>query len=144
MKQDKRYKSLIYTSQATVFFSPSELRTLIRTSQRNNIRTRITGYLYFRKGTFLQFLEGTDQDLQQVFERISGDDRHDIINTIWFDQFQKRLFPHWSMRFIDPSEAEQAQLLEDILIDMMKNQEELGFENEAIVKTIKRLATYQS
>ena len=135
--------SFIYTSQANVLFSESELSKLVSVSQHNNFRLGITGYLYFREDQFLQYLEGVEDDLEQIFQRISNDDRHTIVKTIWFGHIQERYFPQWSMRLIDPDESETTQLLEDILIDMMQNQDELGFENEDILKTIERLKILQ-
>ncbi len=132
--------SLIYTSQANILFSKSELQKLVSNSQRKNTCRSITGYLYFREDIFLQYLEGQPEDLERVFEKISDDDRHNILNVINFYQLTDRLFPQWTMRLIDPHEAEEAQLLEDILIDMMNNQDELGFVNNAILKTIERLS----
>ena len=93
------YYQMIYRSR----FRPvdagasSTLRAIVSTSERNNARDRVTGYLVFDKAYFMQILEGDRPDVERIFQRIQQDPRHTELFTLYRGEVSERAFPEWSM-----------------------------------------------
>lgn len=73
------------------------LRDIVKTSQRNNRASAITGYLIFDGVTFLQILEGSRPDVEETFERISADSRHRDAEVLLSRTITQRDFSDWAM-----------------------------------------------
>lgn len=93
--------SLLYLSQSTIPFSKQDLRELLTKSRENNSQLGITGMLLFKGGNFLQVLEGRQETVMSLYERISRDSRHSQITTLFQGTSSQRDFPDWSMGFHD-------------------------------------------
>jgi len=50
--------SIVYVSSATRPLEENELLDMLKTCQRNNARTNVTGLLLYKGGNFMQALEG--------------------------------------------------------------------------------------
>lgn len=92
-------------------FERPDLLALCDQSADANFSLGITGYLYFRLGDFLQYLEGDELILNALMERIKKDERHQVTQIIYDTAITQRRFPAWSMRFISPDGVQ----LEDAL-----------------------------
>lgn len=90
---------VIYVSSATMAFTDKDLHGLLEVAQANNARRDITGMLIYRDGNFIQFLEGEERDVKQVYHTILNDDRHDQATIIDEGPLQQRVFADWSMDF---------------------------------------------
>ena len=75
----------------------SVVRHIIETSEINNSRDRITGFLIFDKLNFVQVLEGEQPVVEATYDRIVKDKRHDGLTLIDTRQVNTRAFPDWSM-----------------------------------------------
>jgi len=95
-----KLKGIIYLSEATTDFDKTKLVDLAREFATRNQLIGITGYLYFVKGKFFQYIEGEGESIQNLFESIGNDSRHRIINSIQNQDISDRKFPSWSMKFI--------------------------------------------
>ena len=85
----------------------STVRDILQTSQNNNYRDNITGFLIFDKSSFWQILEGEQTLVDAAYARISNDPRHDGLHLIAARQVEARDFPEWSMGgFIRSTEAQ--------------------------------------
>jgi hypothetical protein len=112
----------------------AEIRSILAVSQLNNAKAEITGALIFNDGIFAQVLEGPRNRVEEVFERIQRDDRHEEVQVLDFAPIQARTFPNWSMAFLGTSglsgEAfrdiatssgyDARRLLGDRVLDMMQ------------------------
>ncbi len=78
-------------------FSFDQVDEILDVSHRNNERAALTGALIYDDATFLQWLEGGEEDLRQVFGRISRDPRHTEIKLMTVRKLDDRWFPDWSM-----------------------------------------------
>ena len=58
---------LIYTSQSAYEMTLDQLQEIAHKSQNKNMTKGITGILLYRNGTFLQVLEGEDDDVVTLF-----------------------------------------------------------------------------
>lgn len=98
-------KYIVYVSQAVEPFSSKDLGGLLIHSRERNSADGITGLLVYRynadykRGNFLQVLEGPDAELDDVWDRISSDKRHHTIVVIEDGPLEARMFEEWSMGF---------------------------------------------
>jgi|TARA_B110000967_G_scaffold191241_1_gene216703 hypothetical protein len=98
-------KHIVYVSRAAKPFSSDELSGLMKHSRTRNSADEITGLLVYRynddfkRGNFLQVLEGNEEALDDVWRRISGDPRHHTIIVLEEGESDARMFGDWSMGF---------------------------------------------
>jgi len=88
----------VYLSRASDDFDEADIEEIVETSRRNNNRDGVTGMLLYKDGRFLQILEGDEQRVREIAERIEGDSRHDEI-TVIFSGRMPQLFSDWSMGY---------------------------------------------
>jgi hypothetical protein len=103
-------RQVIYSSKASGQMPSEELASILRVAKRNNEIGQITGILLFRRGQFLQLLEGTETNLNAVLSRIARDPRHRDITTIMNEPAKARAFGAWSMGFQDISNLDANEL----------------------------------
>lgn len=101
---------LIYWSQSTI---PAEeellkLREILTEAMRFNQMHDLTGVLYFGQGYFMQCLEGSQQDVDYIYEKIKLDPRHQSVTTMLIDHVEFRQFNNWEMSFIRQKSKELA------------------------------------
>lgn len=106
---------LAYLSTATAAFDSTGLAALIETSQRNNLRRGVTGMLCYYDGSFLQFLEGGQAEVEATLGVISGDPRHPGLIEMYKQPIVRRAFPDWSMALMRADQLNAGQQ------DMLKN-----------------------
>ena len=88
---------LIYTSQPRAEMTPEMLTEIAKSSARNNKKRQITGMLLCIENKYLQYLEGDEKNVLELFEKIKLDGRHHGI-TKWIQgNADKRIFGDWSM-----------------------------------------------
>lgn len=91
--------SLVYTSVATREVDDDELAALLETSRRTNEAAEITGMLLYRRGRFIQFLEGREDDVRALMDRIRADGRHTGVRVLLSGREPRRQFAEWSMGY---------------------------------------------
>lgn len=108
-------KYIVYVSQAAKAFSTNTLADLLTYSRKRNSADGVTGLLIYRynpdfkRGNFLQVLEGADDALKDVWSRISSDPRHHTIIVLEEGENAARMFGEWSMGFRNVDESDLAQ-----------------------------------
>ena len=102
---------LIYCSAAPRPLSSNELRDLLVGARRYNERHGITGMLLYADGSFFQVLEGTPEDVERLFKRISADPRHDRLTLIIREPVAVRAFGEWSMGHADIAQEDLDQIV---------------------------------
>ncbi len=91
-------KSLIYLSTESIPFDEDELMELSVSSKKRNKERGITGFISYKKGVFIQFLQGPENSVSQLFSTIFQDRRHKVKNRMDLD-FENALFPNRGMRY---------------------------------------------
>ena len=91
--------TLVYVSSAKALLTEQELLELLRHSRQNNAELGVTGLLLHIGGNFMQALEGPDEAVEALYDRIGADPRHHQVRTILRVPCTQRLFPDWSMDF---------------------------------------------
>lgn len=109
---------LSYFSSATSSFQYSNLTDIIKSSVANNERLGVTGLLCYSDRNFVQFLEGEEDVLHDLYEKIKMDPRHTGFCTMLNEPIEQRLFDKWYMalRNVDDFKGEE----KDILIELFK------------------------
>lgn len=87
---------MAYCSRPTQF-SFDQVDEILQVSHRNNERDALTGALIYDNRTFLQWLEGGEEEIRKAFGRISRDKRHSEIKLLTVRKLEARWFPDWSM-----------------------------------------------
>lgn len=94
-------KRLTYISKFSHSLSRQEIEEIGIVSQRNNQRLNITGVLLTYQGIFFQILEGEEDLIENLYEKILKDPRHhDILCLKNEEHITSRSFPDWSMQLI--------------------------------------------
>lgn len=88
---------LIYSSKATDEMNDSVLMEIMAKAEEKNKAQHITGLLVYFNGTFIQMLEGKEDDVLDTFDRIENDSRHEQIIKLFSGKTDKRHFPNWKM-----------------------------------------------
>lgn len=91
--------SLIYVSSSVREMNPEELMDILKVSRENNVVSDVTGLLLYKGGNFMQALEGPDDVVLALYEKIKKDPRHKDVSIISTEQIQKRQFSAWEMAF---------------------------------------------
>lgn len=111
-----RHLRLVYASRAT--FPPiregagihPEVARILAQSRRNNGRQRIYGGLYYADGSFFQCLEGREAEVQALYERLAGDERHRDVRLLDRREIDEPSFGDWAMKHV-PNAPEVQHLL---------------------------------
>lgn len=94
---------LIYASAATVEFTEEDLQQLLSGARQKNSDVNVTGMLVYHNGSFLQILEGEEEDVLELYDRIEKDPRHDNVRMLLRSEIEERSFGEWQMGFCDVS-----------------------------------------
>ena len=107
---------IVYLSSALAPFDERALRELAEYAQQRNRELGVTGYLYFEQRQFIQYIEGPDEAVAALMQRIAEDHRHEVKVTLYDREVAARRFPDWSMRYVtNASMISLEQILRDHL-----------------------------
>lgn len=91
-------EQLIYVSIDTrEVTNPIRAADILAEARRNNARDDITGVLTFTGGRFIQILEGRNDRLEDLLERLAVDHRHRDMNILARRTITHRDFQGWDM-----------------------------------------------
>jgi hypothetical protein len=100
---------VIYASTGRNLFTEKKLNNLLEESRSANLKIGITGLLAYKDGNFMQSLEGQEQKVIELMQKISRDTRHFGIILMCKGFVERREFSNWSMAYLnlsgDPSEG---------------------------------------
>jgi len=82
---------------------PEDLADILKIARSKNQDDAITGILLYRRGHFLQVLEGPNERLSLLLEKLSRDPRHSNVKVLLDGYVPARAFGAWSMSFQDIS-----------------------------------------
>ena len=102
--------SLVYASTATVNFTAPDLEALLGQSRKSNAADDVTGMLLFRRGRFLQLLEGPRDAVRVKMAKIHRDPRHDNVRVLLEEQVPGRQFPEWTMGYATSDALEKVNV----------------------------------
>lgn len=92
---------LVYSSTASPAFGKTQIQEMLEKARAHNRGDNITGCLLYYNGEFLQYLEGNQIKVLQLFDKIKTDPRHQNIQLISHDHIDARQFEKWEMAYED-------------------------------------------
>lgn len=107
--------TICYVSHAIDNLDQKELDELFEYTSSNNNAKNITGILLFETGNFLQVLEGEEEILRNLFEKIKADSRHKNIFVILNQVSENRVFENYASRFSIVKSKDDLQKIETYL-----------------------------
>ncbi len=111
-------RGIVYVSEAQMYFDNMSLESLAADAAARNYELNVTGYLYFEKDRFVQYIEGDEAVIDELMDAIRGDVRHRILHEVAEEGISKRRFPTWHMRYLSRMELEAVKL-EEVLTDYL-------------------------
>ena len=102
---------LMYVSRASAGMDEVELSAILRHSRPANAAAGITGMLVSTRNLFIQVLEGGRTEVNQLYNRICADKRHQDIELLYFEEISERRFAGWSVGQVNMSRVNTALLL---------------------------------
>lgn len=132
-------KRLTYISKFARSLTKREVGNIGNISQTNNSREGITGILLSCNGIFFQILEGEEDSIDRLYEKILQDDRHNQILCLKSElNVTERSFPQWSMEVISLDENN------DILMQPIKILLQTLGESQTILASYTQLGVLQA
>ncbi|KII15564.1 BLUF domain-containing protein [Phaeobacter sp. S60] len=107
-------KNIVYVSQAERPFAARDLANLLETSRAKNAGYGVSGLLIYRfnheynRGNFVQAIEGPEAAIDDLWQKISTDNRHHTIVVVQEAAIEARMFDGWSMGFKNVDAADLA------------------------------------
>ena len=102
---------LIYYSKSSKRMSLEDIREILKKSNQNNSVRGITGALYYTESYFIQVLEGGRKQVNEVFSKITGDDRHQNVVITNLSYIESRDFEKWSMLYLKSDKITETDIL---------------------------------
>ncbi|RZK36439.1 MAG: BLUF domain-containing protein [Hymenobacter sp.] len=90
---------IIYSSRAKDNMTLTTLTVLLMQARALNERKHITGALVYGDGQFMQIMEGEEDMIRDLYERVVRDPRHHDVRKLVDRSVAKRSFAQWSMAF---------------------------------------------
>ena len=95
---------LSYVSKSVIDPAPEilvpEIEQILSIATVQNPDNDVTGALLYTGGYFCQVMEGDPEYLEQLFERIQCDKRHQDCKLLTFEPIEARRFGDWSMALV--------------------------------------------
>lgn len=88
---------LLYVSRSRALMTEDELLDMLQHVRRHNRLTGVSGCLIYHEGEFMQLLEGRQEDLQVLRDKIAADQRHEGFRVVAEGPLQRRVFNDWGM-----------------------------------------------
>lgn len=92
---------MYYISTAIEGLTVLDYDDILTKARENNHKQGLTGLLVVKGGLFAQALEGEEQNVMSLFEKIKSDTRHHRVVVISKNEIEERIFPNWEMGFKD-------------------------------------------
>ncbi|MES2904263.1 MAG: BLUF domain-containing protein [Pseudomonadota bacterium] len=102
--------SYVSIASAPDEIAEADVREICAVAGPHNARSGITGILTYHAGRFAQIIEGIEDDLRQLMERIAADPRHHSLKITMDRAVDARQFDEWSMAYRSPKQFIQDQI----------------------------------
>jgi hypothetical protein len=96
---------LVYASQATfkAFTANNGIDTnvtdILHTARENNQKHHLVGALYYGNGCFVQCLEGSKTEIDDLYEKLQLDSRHEHLKVLQLQEITSFGFADWKMKY---------------------------------------------
>lgn len=114
---------MIYASRISTDFKTQDIESILESAHKNNAALGITGLLCFSHDSFLQSLEGSRKAVNEVYQKILNDQRHQDPILLYYKNIQQRNFVDWAMGYVSSS-----QMIRQIVLKYSRQSEFDAFE----------------
>lgn len=94
---------LVYASTASKAFNHEDIEKILQVAKENNGKHNVTGMLAFHRKYFLQCLEGSRTNVNNIYHQIANDPRHARLAILSYEEIMEREFSNWSMGYLPES-----------------------------------------
>ena len=104
---------LVYASRASEAISDELLDAILDTSRSKNPEHGVTGILCVcpEQSVFLQALEGSRVEVNNLYNNIVADPRHEEVTLLSYHEIEQRRFASWRMGRVDIRKINPAMIL---------------------------------
>ena len=102
---------LLYASRTAQPMTPEMVDGILNHSRKHNPERGITGVLAYTGDVFIQVLEGGRGPVNNLYNKIAQDPRHDQVTILSYEEMQERKFSGWTMGQVNLSKLNQSMLL---------------------------------
>ncbi|MEZ5738977.1 MAG: BLUF domain-containing protein [Burkholderiaceae bacterium] len=102
---------LLYASRTENKISAADADSIIRIARDYNPSHGITGILCYTGNLYLQVLEGGRTEVNELYARIVGDERHKDMTLLDYEEIVERRFAAWSMGRVNLGKQNPSLLL---------------------------------
>jgi len=92
---------LAYVSTQTRDMKAADLISLLTEVRGLNESRNISGLLLHKNQSFFQVIEGSSARVQETFNNIMRDQRHEGVEVLFDEPLEAREFSNWQMGFLD-------------------------------------------
>lgn len=96
----EKLKILVYRSVATEIFDITLLDDLCRDAMIFNNEKNITGLLVYHDKRFFQWIEGAEDNIFLLYEKLKNDPRHQYLREVLYTDGAIRQFKAWGMKVL--------------------------------------------
>jgi hypothetical protein len=112
-------KAIAYLSRTNKDFSQSDISTLLVSARNNNAAHNVTGVLLYNTGFFFQYIEGCEDAITTIYERIQQARSHQILLEVFNDTVDELHFSSWHMGFCFAPEGFIQELSQNNWLDIL-------------------------
>jgi len=113
--------SLVYVSFASHLMTDKDLEEILVVARKTNEKLHISGMLLYRNRFFIQAIEGKQDDVMALYEKILNDPRHNNVIIVDTLSITKRAFIGWHMGFNKLSDTAPDGIEDDGYTDFLDN-----------------------
>ena len=124
--------AICYVSQVSPNLSEHKVLELIENSETSNNQNDITGVLLYSDGNFFQVIEGKKELIQNLFDKIKADERHENIIII----FERPIIRAAYDGFISDFLTVQKKFNPETISHYLQHTQTLDPKSQAVVKTM--------
>jgi hypothetical protein len=88
---------LLYVSKAVDHQSENHTESILASSRDHNVSKGITGILCYGGGIFLQAIEGGRKQVNELYNQLVQDKRHQEVVLLHYEEIKQRRFSGWTM-----------------------------------------------
>jgi hypothetical protein len=88
---------LVYVSNRSSNCSDREIEKILLSCKKNNPSLNITGILLYSPAKFIQLVEGDYKIINDLYNKIKTDNRHENLRLISLGPIKEKSFPSWHM-----------------------------------------------
>lgn len=97
---------LIYSSTRQPNCTSKDIEDILESCKKNNPGKNVTGVLLHSDHKFIQYIEGSSEEVIGLYDKIKDDKRHKNVVMLSYSPINKRIFPSWHMGYRNVDEVE--------------------------------------